>query len=58
MESKCISCGACVESCPFGAIATKTYMVDVIEAIKAGKRVVAMVAPAIEGQFWRGCNDG
>ena len=50
-ESKCISCGACVESCPFGAIATKTYMVDVIEAIKAGKRVVAMVAPAIEGQF-------
>ena len=48
ITDKCISCGACVESCPFGAIATKTYMVDVIEEIKAGKRVVAMVAPAIE----------
>lgn len=50
-EKKCIQCGACIHSCPFGAIGTKTFMVDVIQLIKAGKRVVAMVAPATEGQF-------
>lgn len=50
-EKKCIQCGACIHSCPFGAIGTKTFMVDVINLIRAGKRVVAMVAPATEGQF-------
>ena len=50
-EKKCIQCGACIHSCPFGAIGSKTFMVDVIRLIKAGKRVVAMVAPATEGQF-------
>lgn len=50
-EKKCIQCGACIHSCPFGAIGTKTFIVDVIELIKAGKKVVAMVAPATEGQF-------
>lgn len=50
-ESKCIQCGACVRSCPFGAISSKVYIVQVIEAIKAGKKVVAMVAPAGEGEF-------
>lgn len=50
-EKKCIQCGACVHSCPFGAIASKSFMVDVINMIKAGKKVVAMVAPAVEGQF-------
>ena len=50
-EEKCIQCGACIHSCPFGAIGTKTFMVDIIKLIKAGKKVVAMVAPATEGQF-------
>ena len=50
-EKKCIQCGACIHSCPFGAIGSKTFMVDVIRLIKAGKKVVAMVAPATEGQF-------
>lgn len=50
-EKKCIQCGACIHSCPFGAIGTRTFMVDVIRLINAGKRVVAMVAPATEGQF-------
>ena len=40
-EKKCIQCGACIHSCPFGAIGSKTFMVDVIRLIKAGKRVVA-----------------
>lgn len=50
-EEKCIQCGQCIHSCPFGAIGSKTYIVDVINAIREGKKVVAMLAPAIEGQF-------
>ena len=50
-ESKCIQCGHCIHSCPFGAIGSKTYLVDIINEIRAGKEVIAMVAPATEGQF-------
>jgi [FeFe] hydrogenase (group B1/B3) len=50
-ESKCIQCGHCIHNCPFGAISSKTFLVQVIEAIKAGKEVIAMCAPATEGQF-------
>ncbi len=52
-EEKCIHCGHCIHSCPFGAIGSKIYAVDIIRAIRAGKRVVAMCAPATEGQFGR-----
>ena len=52
-EEKCISCGRCIHSCPFGAIGSKCYLVDVIREIKAGKEVIAMCAPATEGQFGR-----
>lgn len=50
-ETKCIRCGQCIHSCPFGAIESKGHVIDVIRAIKAGKEVYAMCAPAIEGQF-------
>lgn len=50
-EEKCIRCGKCIHSCPFGAIGSKTYIVDVIEALKSDKKVYAMCAPATEGQF-------
>ena len=50
-EDKCIHCGHCIHNCPFGAIGSKIYAVDVIKAIRAGKRVIAMCAPATEGQF-------
>lgn len=50
-DSKCIRCGKCIHRCPFGAIGSKTSIVDVIKAIVSGKRVFAMFAPAIEGQF-------
>lgn len=50
-ESKCIQCGQCIHSCPFGAISSKTSVIDIIRDIRAGKKVVAMVAPAAEGQF-------
>ena len=50
-ESKCVHCGHCIHNCPFGAIGSKIFAVDVIRAIRAGKRVIAMCAPATEGQF-------
>ena len=50
-ENKCIRCGICIHNCPFGAIGTKASVVSVIKEIKAGKKVIAMLAPATEGQF-------
>ncbi len=50
-EKKCIQCGHCVHACPFGAISAKSYLVDIIKEILAGKKVIAMCAPATEGQF-------
>ena len=50
-EEKCIHCGHCIHACPFGAIGSRIFLVDIIKAIKAGKRVIAMCAPATEGQF-------
>ena len=49
---KCISCGKCLKSCPFGAIVERSQMVDVLKAMhETDKQVIAMVAPAIIGQF-------
>lgn len=50
-KDKCIRCGLCIHSCPFGAIGTKNHLVPVIDAIRAGKKVYAMLAPATEGQY-------
>ena len=55
-NDKCISCGACVYQCPFGAISDKSYILDVINAIRNSKgntsyKVYAVVAPAISSQF-------
>lgn len=49
--TKCISCGKCARSCPFGAIAEKSGILPVAKMLKNGEKVVAMIAPAIEGQF-------
>ena len=51
-HSKCISCGACVYQCPFGAITDRSYILDVIDIIKKSEnnakyKVFAVVAPAI-----------
>ena len=49
--SKCISCGKCISACPFGAVHEKSQMIDILKAMKQGKKVVAMIAPAVAGQF-------
>lgn len=48
---KCISCGKCVTGCPFGAVHEKSQVIDILKHIKEGKKVIAMVAPAIMGQL-------
>lgn len=55
-NNKCIQCGACVYQCPFGAISDKSYILNVIDAIKRSDnnskyKVYAMVAPSISSQF-------
>ncbi|MDR1456926.1 MAG: 4Fe-4S binding protein [Puniceicoccales bacterium] len=49
--SKCICCGKCVSVCPFEAIQPRSQVVDVLNAIRSGQRVIAMLAPAIWGHF-------
>ncbi len=53
---KCISCGACVYMCPFGAISEKSFILDVIDIIKKSEnntkyKTYAVVAPSISSQF-------
>lgn len=48
---RCISCGACVSGCPFGAIHERSQLIDILKAIKKETPIVAMMAPALEGQF-------
>ena len=50
-ENKCIRCGRCIHRCPFGAIGTKTAITQVIAALKGGKPVYAMLAPAALAQY-------
>ncbi len=50
-QDKCVSCGMCLVNCPFGAISDKGQIFQLIQSIKRGDRVIAIVAPAFIGQF-------
>ena len=48
---KCVSCGMCMVSCPFGAISDKSQIFQLARALSEGEEIVAEVAPAFVGQF-------
>ena len=50
-ETKCIYCGRCLNSCPFGAIFEISQVFDILQAIRNGQQVVAIVAPAFLAQY-------
>ena len=55
-NSKCISCGACVYQCPFGAITDKSFILNAIDMLKKSDnnqkyKVYGVVAPSISSQF-------
>ncbi len=52
VDDKCLSCGHCVTSCDFGAMADKLEFIPIIDILKDKKvKVYAAVAPSIVGQF-------
>ncbi len=52
IDNKCASCGHCISTCDFGAIADKIEFMPVIDLLKEEKTpVYVTVAPAIAGQF-------
>ncbi len=50
-ESKCIYCGRCQNACPFGSIYEVSNLIDVLKSIKQNEEVIALVAPALFGQY-------
>ena len=51
-NDKCLTCGNCVTSCDFGALADKIEFIPLIDMLKdENTTVFAAVAPAIAGQF-------
>jgi len=50
-EEICVNCGSCMTACPFGAISDKSLIVPVAKRLARGRKMYAIVAPAIAGQF-------
>lgn len=50
-ESKCIYCGKCINACPFGAIFEISQVFDILQKLRNGEKMIAIVAPSILAQF-------
>lgn len=56
-EEKCISCGRCVTVCDSGNYLETSQFLPLAELFKQDKKVIAIVAPAIAGQFGKASLD-
>lgn len=54
----CVNCGSCMRACPFGAISDKSLIVPVAKRLARKRKMYAVVAPAITGQFGSNMNYG
>lgn len=55
-SSKCTDCGFCVEACPTNSIIDKIEFIPLLSLLKENVPVIAVVAPAISGQFGENTN--
>ena len=56
-QDKCVSCGMCMVSCPFGAISDKSQIFQLTRALQEeGSEIIAEIAPAFVGQFGENIN--
>lgn len=51
INSDCVGCEECIAACKNSNIVATTDTIKVINTIKSGKKVYAMIAPAFLGQF-------
>ena len=47
----CIFCGKCFSKCPFSAVMERSQLIPILQSIKEGHEIVAMVAPSALMQF-------
>lgn len=47
----CIFCGKCFSKCPFSAVMERSQLIPILQSIKEGREIVAMVAPSALMQF-------
>ncbi|WP_368489156.1 [Fe-Fe] hydrogenase large subunit C-terminal domain-containing protein [Clostridium sp. BJN0013] len=50
-KDKCTDCGFCVDACPSGSIMDTVQFLPLANILKGNSPVIAIVAPAITGQF-------
>jgi len=51
LPDRCIGCGSCLTICPVNAVTYRSSKDEVKEILKQGRKIAAIVAPSISGEF-------